>query len=88
MLYYLWSFPLLFSDIDLVVFGGWEQLPLHTLGDLLVTAGISRREDIKVIESARVPIVKLTDQQTGIKVDISFNMTTGVASAQMTKVCC
>ena len=36
----------------------------------------------------QVPIVKLTDKNTEVKVDISFNMTNGVKSAKLIKVCC
>ena len=34
----------------------------------------------------QVPIVKLTDKNTEVKVDISFNMTNGVKSARLIKV--
>eukprot|EP00117_Sycon_ciliatum_P010207 scpid38899/ scgid2267/ PAP-associated domain-containing protein 5; Terminal uridylyltransferase 3; Topoisomerase-related function protein 4-2 len=71
------------SDIDMVLFGNWTSLPLHSLGEVLVSSGISNEEDIKVIDSARVPIVKLCDKLSKLKVDISFNMTTGVSSALM-----
>lgn len=33
----------------------------------------------------QVPIIKLTDQETEVKVDISFNMETGVKAAQLIK---
>ena len=39
-----------------------------------------------IVVFVQVPLVKLVDIDTGIKVDISFNLRTGVASAQMTKV--
>jgi non-canonical poly(A) RNA polymerase PAPD5/7 len=38
-----------------------------------------------VLDKASVPIVKLTDKQTEIKVDISFNMSNGVKSAELIK---
>ena len=34
----------------------------------------------------QVPIVKLTDKKTDVKVDISFNMTNGVKSAKLIMV--
>lgn len=40
---------------------------------------------IKVLDKASVPIVKLTDKKTDIKVDISFNMCNGVKSAELIK---
>lgn len=42
------------SDIDIVVFGRWNNRPLHTLSDMLVSEGVSARNDIKVIEKATV----------------------------------
>lgn len=35
--------------------------------------------------SLQVPIIKLTDQETEVKVDISFNMETGVRAAEFIK---
>lgn len=37
------------SDIDLVVFGGWADLPLWTLHDALLEEGIADAQSIKVI---------------------------------------
>lgn len=37
------------------------------------------------INSSQVPIIKLTDQETEVKVDISFNMETGVRAAELIK---
>lgn len=34
---------------------------------------------------SQVPIIKLTDQETEVKVDISFNMETGVRAAEFIK---
>jgi non-canonical poly(A) RNA polymerase PAPD5/7 len=39
------------------------------------------------INILQVPIVKLTDKRTDVKVDISFNITNGVNSARLIKVC-
>jgi len=71
------------SDIDLVVFGKWEKLPLHTLEEALLDKGITDKDNIKVLDKASVPIVKLTDLQTDIKVDISFNVPNSVKSAKL-----
>lgn len=71
------------SDIDMVVFGKWESLPLWTLENELVQRGICDKDNIKVLDKASVPIVKLTDKKTEVKVDISFNMTNGVKSARL-----
>ncbi|ESO83032.1 hypothetical protein LOTGIDRAFT_134093 [Lottia gigantea] len=69
------------SDIDLVVFGKWKTLPLWSLRDEIRKREIAYPEDIKVLDKASVPIVKLTDKETDVQVDISFNMMSGVKSA-------
>ena len=70
------------SDIDLVVFGKWDDLPLWTLENELTKQGICDKDNVKVLDKASVPIVKLTDKATDVRVDISFNMTNGVQSAK------
>ncbi|XP_053679709.1 non-canonical poly(A) RNA polymerase protein Trf4-1-like [Anopheles nili] len=73
------------SDIDLVVIGQWEKLPLRTLEMELINQGIAEPNSVRVLDKASVPIVKLTDRQTQVKVDISFNMESGVQSAKLIK---
>ncbi|XP_012530493.1 terminal nucleotidyltransferase 4B [Monomorium pharaonis] len=71
------------SDIDLVVIGMWTNLPLRTLERALLDQNIAEPSSIKVLDKASVPIVKLTDKESEIKVDISFNMNNGVKSAEL-----
>ncbi|XP_053253517.1 terminal nucleotidyltransferase 4A isoform X2 [Podarcis raffonei] len=71
------------SDIDLVVFGKWESPPLQLLEQALRKHNVAEPYSIKVLDKATVPIIKLTDQETEVKVDISFNMETGVKAAQL-----
>lgn len=71
------------SDIDLVVIGRWEKLPLRTLENELLNSRIAEPHSIRVLDKASVPIVKLTDRETQVKVDISFNMQSGVQSAEL-----
>ncbi|KAL1115085.1 hypothetical protein AAG570_007116 [Ranatra chinensis] len=73
------------SDIDLVVIGDWDKLPLRTLEDALLAKGVCDKDQIKVLDKASVPIVKLTDRTSEVKVDISFNMNNGVKSANLIK---
>ncbi|XP_066955450.1 terminal nucleotidyltransferase 4B-like isoform X3 [Macrobrachium rosenbergii] len=73
------------SDIDLVVIGKWDALPLRTLEKALLDNRIAEPSSLKVLDRASVPIVKLTDSETDIKVDISFNMSSGVNSARLIK---
>lgn len=73
------------SDIDLVVFGKWKSPPLFMLQKALLDKGYTDHASIKVLDKASVPIVKLTDLQTDIKVDISFNTKNSVESAALIK---
>lgn len=73
------------SDIDLVVFGKWETLPLWTLEEALRKRNVADENSIKVLDKATVPIIKLTDSFTEVKVDISFNVNGGVKAAGLIK---
>ncbi|XP_051920278.1 terminal nucleotidyltransferase 4B isoform X2 [Hippocampus zosterae] len=73
------------SDIDLVVFGKWETLPLWTLEEALRKRNVADKNSIKVLDKATVPIIKLTDYYTDVKVDISFNVKSGVKAACLIK---
>ncbi|XP_010894881.1 terminal nucleotidyltransferase 4B isoform X1 [Esox lucius] len=73
------------SDIDLVVFGNWENLPLWTLEEALRRKNVTDENSIKVLDKATVPIIKLTDHRTEVKVDISFNVKNGVKAALLIK---
>uniref|UniRef100_A0A4W5RNL8 Terminal nucleotidyltransferase 4A n=1 Tax=Hucho hucho TaxID=62062 RepID=A0A4W5RNL8_9TELE len=73
------------SDIDLVVFGNWENLPLWTLEEALRKKNVTDENSIKVLDKATVPIIKLTDFRTEVKVDISFNVKNGVQAALLIK---
>uniref|UniRef100_A0A672QSW7 Terminal nucleotidyltransferase 4A n=1 Tax=Sinocyclocheilus grahami TaxID=75366 RepID=A0A672QSW7_SINGR len=81
----LFLLPLYTSDIDLVVFGHWETLPLWTLEEALRKRKIADENSVKVLDKATVPIIKLTDLHTEVKVDISFNVQNGVKAANLIK---
>jgi len=49
-----------FSDIDLVVFGKWERLPLWTLEQALQANKIAEPGSIKVLDKASVSIIQFT----------------------------
>lgn len=68
-----------------MVIGRWEKLPLRTLETELIARGIAEPMSVRVLDKASVPIVKLTDSETQVKVDISFNMQSGVQSAELIK---
>jgi len=74
------------SDIDLVVVGRWETLPLRTLERALLDRKIADPVTLKVLDKASVPIIKLTDRDTKVKVDISFNMANGLKSVELVKM--
>ncbi|KAK2844302.1 hypothetical protein Q5P01_010961 [Channa striata] len=73
------------SDIDLVVFGNWDHSPLQELEEALRKHNVADPYTIKVLDKATVPIIKLTDIETEVKVDISFNVETAVKAAQFIK---
>ena len=73
------------SDIDIVVYGEWQSLPpVFTLESVLQRTNIAEPDSIRVIDKARVPIVKFVDKLLGIAVDISFNSSSGMKSANVT----
>jgi len=73
------------SDIDLVVFGKWDNLPLRTLEKAFITADIADASGIQVIDKASVPIIKIVDKATEVRVDISFNMANSVHAVQLVR---
>ncbi|XP_073703936.1 terminal nucleotidyltransferase 4A-like [Garra rufa] len=73
------------SDIDMVVYGKWEQPPLQQLDQALRQNKVAEPFSIKLLDKATVPIIKLTDRETDVKVDISFNVETGVKAARFIK---
>ncbi|KAG7335636.1 hypothetical protein KOW79_000329 [Hemibagrus wyckioides] len=73
------------SDIDLVVFGKWERPPLQQLDQALRQQNLAQPFSIKILDKATVPIIKLTDRETDVKVDISFNVETAVKAARFIK---
>ncbi|KAL1451547.1 hypothetical protein WDU94_005910 [Cyamophila willieti] len=79
------GFHLPTSDIDLVIIGDWIKPPLHELEEELLAAHICSPDKVQVIDKASVPIVKFTHMQTGIKVDISFNIESGLKSIDLIK---
>jgi len=74
------------SDIDLVLVGRWETLPLRTLERALLDNKIADPATLKVLDKASVPIIKLTDKITRVRVDVSFNMANGLKSVELVKM--
>ncbi|OZJ05945.1 hypothetical protein BZG36_01247 [Bifiguratus adelaidae] len=79
------------SDIDLVLICTelMTELPrriIPRLSSALSKEGIA--EDVKEIINARVPILKFTEKVTKYKVDVSFNMTSGLDTARITQQLC
>ena len=71
------------SDIDIVVLGEWVALPLFSLEEAFLKAQIAIEDSIMVLDKTTVPIIKFTDRETEVKVDISFNQETGLYSANL-----
>ncbi|XP_004225899.2 uncharacterized protein LOC101243288 isoform X2 [Ciona intestinalis] len=73
------------SDIDIVLFGEWEHLPLWSLQKALVSKDIVAEGSVKVLDRAAVPLIKFQHKETLVKVDISFNIQSGVQSVELIK---
>lgn len=71
--------------VKILLIGKWENLPLRTLEKEFLDKGVASEHSIKVLDKASVPIIKLTDKKTDVRVDISFNMSSGVKSAELIK---
>ena len=71
------------SDIDLVVLGQWHQTPIFTLEEELKRANIAVEGTINPLDKTAVPVIKFIDKITEVKVDICFNRTSGVTSAEV-----
>ena len=71
------------SDIDLVVIGHWPKTPIFTLEEELKKADIAVKDTINPLDKTAVPVIKFTDKQTEVKVDICFNRTSGVAGVKV-----
>jgi len=69
------------SDVDVAVFGAADKgsRALHRLGDAL-RRGVAR--DVEVVDSARIPIVKFEHAATGVAVDVSFGVDSGMRTAR------
>jgi DNA polymerase sigma len=75
------------SDIDVVIFGAQpidDKSPLAILAEALEEEELPSKPP-KVIASAKVPIVKFHDRKSGCLVDISFDITTGIANTKIIK---
>ena len=71
------------SDIDLVVIGHWTKTPIFTLEEELKKADIAVKDTINPIDKTTVPVIKFTDKQTEVKVDICFNRTSGMEGVKV-----
>ena len=61
------------SDLDLMMYGEWKGSPLLAVAEQLRTADIALNDSFVVLDKVRVPIVKFTDRQTLVKLEIAFN---------------
>jgi hypothetical protein len=59
------------SDWDVILFGvDGSSRNMHRLGAEIEARGLASK--LEVIDSARVPIIKLTERESGISIDLSF----------------
>ena len=68
------------SDLDLVVFCS-PQPSLFALEEDFKAYDIVSEDSMRVLDKLSVPVIRYTDKATGVKVDISFNHSTGLDSA-------
>jgi non-canonical poly(A) RNA polymerase PAPD5/7 len=66
---------------------GWPQLGrttsfYHRFGNFIRQEDLAIKGSIEIIAKAKVPLVKYIDKLTGLKVDISFENTTGIVANQ------
>lgn len=72
------------SDIDMVIFGVADGTgPLFELAQRLEE--LDMVSYLEVIDKARIPIVKLVHKDSGIHIDMSFNIAGGLATADLVK---
>ncbi|KAJ3050127.1 hypothetical protein HK097_008903 [Rhizophlyctis rosea] len=75
------------SDVDIVILE--PSIPLESKSWLKPLEAEIRRAKLQTkleaISTARVPLIKYTDELTGYNVDISMNMTGGIESARIVK---
>lgn len=72
------------SDIDMVIFGVADGTgPLFELAQRLEE--LDMVSYLEVIDKARIPIVKLVHKDSGIHVDVSFNIAGGLATADLVR---
>ena len=70
------------SDIDIVVIG---NCTLYSLELELRSSNMFTPGSLNVLRRASVPIIKYEDKESKVKVDISFNMESGLKSAEKVK---
>ncbi|MCJ1355694.1 MAG: hypothetical protein MMC33_005686 [Icmadophila ericetorum] len=81
------------ADMDLVIVshrflrGGMPEVfqsypQMRKLADHLLRSGIAAEGSVEVISKAKVPIVKFVDEVTRLKIDISFENSTGLVANQ------
>jgi len=87
------------SDIDMVIFGVALSQQNSNVDGVQVDANtfaieclyklaknleeIAQRNSIEVIDTAKVPIIKMRDRKSGIEVDISFGVTSGKENSKV-----
>ncbi|KAK7538793.1 uncharacterized protein J3D65DRAFT_345278 [Phyllosticta citribraziliensis] len=84
------------ADMDLVLVSrqfigsgipqlGQSKKQLYRISSLLERGGVTQPGSTEVIAGARVPIIKLVDRVTGLKVDMSFENNTGIVANETFK---
>ncbi|KAI9273653.1 hypothetical protein BY458DRAFT_455252 [Sporodiniella umbellata] len=71
------------SDVDLVISFSRMSPRIDAVASQLIESGICIRKDVTVIRHAKVPVIKIEERYSGLKVDIVLNTTNGVTTAKL-----
>ena len=71
------------SDVDIMLLGEWQKPPLFSFEEEFRKANIASEDSLLVLDKAPVPIIKFTDRETEVKVDIAFNQMHGIRCVEL-----
>lgn len=81
------SFPMsIVVAMVIIIYSELENLTSHLILEFDMIWQNTSLIIVMLIIFIQVPIIKLTDQKTNVKVDISFNVPAGLKAAEFVKV--
>mmetsp|Transcript_6693 Transcript_6693/g.9362 ORF Transcript_6693/g.9362 Transcript_6693/m.9362 type:complete len:491 (+) Transcript_6693:31-1503(+) len=79
------------SDIDVVVFGATSESSSSKKKNHLRIFGNAikaKARSVEIIANARIPLVKFTTKQYGVSIDVSFDVDSGLRTAELVRRFC